>query len=107
MIKKLVDMYKKRNPIAYARSIGVKVGEHCKFVDNPIWGTEPYLIRIGNHVLISCNVTFVNHDGATWVFRETPDYKNVYKFGKITIGDNCFIGCNSTILPGVILEKTV
>lgn len=75
--------------------------KNCKFVDNPVWGTEPYLITIGDHVLISGQVSFINHDGSTWCFREEGPYKDTFKFGPITIGNNCFIGYKSTILPNV------
>lgn len=44
-----------------------------------------------------------NKDGATWCFRDEPAYKDVIKYGKISIGDNCFIGANVTILPGVTI----
>ena len=101
IISKLKDAYKRQDHIKYARYLGVKVGNNCRFVDNPAWGTEPYLISIGNHVLISGKVTFLTHDGSTWVFREEGPYKDTYKFGPITVGNNCFIGLNSTILPNV------
>lgn len=101
IIKKLVKRYKKSNdPIAYARSIGVSVGMGCRLLSTN-FGSEPWLITIGDHVLVSGNVTFLTHDGSTWVFRERPEYRNVVKYGAITIGNNCFIGNGSTILPGV------
>ena len=75
IVHKIIDLYKRQNHIKYAKSLGVKVGEDSRFVDNPIWGSEPYLISIGDHVLISGKVTFLNHDGATWVFREKGPYK--------------------------------
>ena len=89
--------------IGYARKIGVKIGENCRLIGNPGWGTEPWLITLGNHVEISCNVTFITHDGATWVFRNEEKYKDVIRYGKIVIKDNCFIGAHSTILPGVTI----
>lgn len=100
-VHKIMDMYKRQDHIKYARSLGVKVGNNSRFVDNPTWGSEPYLISIGDHVLISGRVTFLNHDGATWVFREKGPYKDTYKFGPIKIGNNCFIGFGATILPNV------
>ena len=30
-------------------------------------------------------------------------FKNVDKFGKITVGNNCFIGCRSIIMPNVTI----
>ena len=101
LVHRVVDLYKRRDHIQYAKSLGVKVGEKSRFVDNPAWGSEPYLITIGKHVLISGRVTFLNHDGATWLFREEGPYKDTYKFGPIVVGDNCFIGFGVTILPNV------
>lgn len=45
------------------------------------------------------------HDGATWVFRDNDKYKNVVRFGKIQVEDNCFIGARSIIMPGVTIGK--
>lgn len=100
-IHKIIDLYKRQDYIKYASSLGVKVGKDCRFVDNPAWGSEPYLISIGDHVLISGRVAFLNHDGATWLFRENGPYKDTYKFGPIVVGNNCFIGFGATILPNV------
>lgn len=80
---------------------GLKIGDNVRIMRNPDFGSEPYLISIGNHVTISGNVSFVNHDGGTWVFREQEGYRDVMKKGRITIHDNCFIGRNSLILPNV------
>lgn len=101
VIQKLINYYKRRNHVQYAVQLGVKVGENCRFVDNPCWGSEPYLISIGDHVLISSQVAFLTHDGATWCFREESRYKDTYKFGSIRVGNNCFIGFRSIILPDV------
>lgn len=100
---RVISLYKRQDHIKYARSLGVKVGEASRFVDNPTWESEPCLISIGDHVQISGKVTFLNHDGATWVFREKGPYKDTYKFGPIKIGSNCFIGFGATILPNVTI----
>ena len=88
-------------PLKYARKIGVKIGSQSRLVDMPNFGSEPYLITIGKHVLISFDVTFITHDASTFVFREKEGYKNIYKFGPIVVGDNCFIGAKTIILPNV------
>ena len=84
----------------YARAVGVRIGKDC-LVETRNWGTEPYLIEIGNHVRITMGVSFVNHDGGIWVFRE--DMPDLDVFGKIKIGNNTYIGNNATILPGVTI----
>ena len=97
----LSNMIGKMDPIKHAKRIGVKIGDNCRLTNSPNWGSEPYLITIGNHVLISNDVMFLTHDGSTFVFREKEEYKDIYKFGKIEIGNNCFIGARSIILPNV------
>lgn len=79
------------------------MGKDCRLIGSPDWGSEPYLIKIGNHTEISCDVSFITHDGTTWVFRNQDRYKDIVRFGKIEIGVNCFIGARSTILPGVCI----
>lgn len=86
----------------YFRKQGAIVGEGCNIAVRNL-GTEPYLIKIGNHVNINEGVRLITHDGGTWVFRqETPDIK---VFGPIVLEDNCFIGMNTVILPGVRIGK--
>lgn len=99
----LADKYRRRfsDRILYSKRKGVQIGTGCKLNDIPSWGSEPWLITIGNHVEISSAVTFITHDGATWVFRDQEKYKDVIKYGKITIHDNCFIGMQSTLMPDV------
>lgn len=70
------------------------------------FGSEPYLITLKRGCRISSDVRFVNHDGGTWAFRNTWDkYKDVVKYGKITVGEYSFIGAGSTIMPGVHIGK--
>lgn len=94
---------KKTNPIKYAQKIGVSLGNRCRLNGSPEWGSEPWLIQLGDHTEISFDCAFITHDGSTWVFREEQRYNKVIRFGRITIGNNCFIGAKSTILPGVTI----
>jgi acetyltransferase-like isoleucine patch superfamily enzyme len=83
------------------RKQGLQIADDCRLMGMPFFGSEPYLISIGKHVTISGNVTFVTHDGGTFVFRHLPQYQHVVKYGRITVRDNCFIGFGAIILPGV------
>jgi acetyltransferase-like isoleucine patch superfamily enzyme len=83
------------------RKRGLQIADDCRLVGLPDFGSEPYLISIGKHVTITARVSFITHDGGTWVFRGQPGCDQVIKYGRITIYDNCFIGYGSTILPGV------
>ncbi|ERM80689.1 hypothetical protein P872_21535 [Rhodonellum psychrophilum GCM71 = DSM 17998] len=89
-----------KNPILFAKRIGVKVGDNCRIASNN-FGSEPYLIEIGNNVNVTKGVKFINHDGGVWVFRkESPKFD---VFGKIIIKNNVYIGNNVSILPGVTI----
>lgn len=87
-----------------ARKRGVKIGKNCILYNNINFGSEPYLISIGNHCTITADVTFITHDGGTWILRENKDFLGS-KFGKIIISDNCFIGIRSIIMPNVTIGK--
>ena len=81
---------------------GVKIGKDCLLCSSPMT-REPYLINIGNNVTVSTNVTFVTHDNSIKLLY--PEKSDV--FGKIVIGNNCFIGENVTILYGVTLADNI
>jgi acetyltransferase-like isoleucine patch superfamily enzyme len=84
---------------------GMKIGKGISVMGNVDFGSEPYLITLEDNVRISFGVSFVTHDGGTWAFRDKPEYADVIKYGKIHVGERTFIGCNSTILPGVTIGK--
>jgi acetyltransferase-like isoleucine patch superfamily enzyme len=92
------------SPERFARELGLRFGNGCRFIsiNRETFGSEPYLIQLGDQVSISSGVRFVNHDGGVWVLRHM--YKNLEQidlFKRIVIGNNVFIGLNVIILPGV------
>ena len=94
--------------INYFRSRGAIIGNHCDISSDVKFGTEPYLITIGDYVRITSNVRIVTHDGSMWVLRNlgiTP--QNMDCFGKVRIGNNVNIGWNSIILPNVTIGNNV
>lgn len=68
---------------------------------NVDWGSEPWLVTLGDHVYLTTRVQLITHDGGTWVLLDDPIYADVIKYGEIVIGDNVFVGLGSTIMPGV------
>lgn len=86
-----------------AQRKGLEIGADCRFVGFPSFGSEPYLVSLGNHVAISAGVVFLTHDGGTWVFRSRPEFQGVIRFGRIRINDNCVIGARSILLPNVTI----
>jgi acetyltransferase-like isoleucine patch superfamily enzyme len=68
-------------------------------IDLSTFGTEPYLITLGNHVEVTEGVRFVTHDGGVWRFRQ--EFSNIDVFGPIALEDNVYVGLNTILLPGV------
>lgn len=102
---RISDFLKRKfmNPVKYAKSIGVNVGEKCEFYSDILWGSEPYLITIGNNVRITSGCKFVTHDGGVWVLRNSKNIKNADIFGTIKIGNNVHLGLNVIVMPGVTI----
>lgn len=111
LLKKiLLKIYKKiflrtySSRIRYYKKIGVKIGENTIILsDESSFGSEPFLIEIGNDCLISGNVNFLTHDGGMWVLNNLGITNKADKFGKIVIGNNVFIGIRTLIMPGVTI----
>ena len=101
--KLLREVRTRRDPVGFARSLGVTIGADAWLISTGIgtWGSEPFLIRIGDRVLITAGVRFVTHDGAVWPFRR--QLPKIDRIAPIVIGDDCFIGMNAIILPGVTI----
>ena len=82
-------------------------GEHC-YLQPWNFGTEPHLISFGDNVHVASGVTFINHDITSMMFNYM-DKEHNYRFrqGEIKIGNNVFIGSNSTILYDVTIGDNV
>lgn len=96
--------YQRQTKLEDYLQLGLRLGENVDFVSLPNFGSEPYLISIGDNTTISFDCAFVTHDAATRVIRNLPDGDpETVIYGPINIGKNCFIGCRSTILAGVTI----
>lgn len=105
MFKRVLNLYRKKNwsTERLARFNGVKIGKQCD-IKNVSFGSEPYLISIGNRVQITDGVKIFTHGGGH-VFREK--YPDIDFFGKVVIKDNVYIGNNCLIMPGVTIGSNV
>ena len=93
--------------IKYSRKQGVKIGDQCTLLGRVEWGSEPYLINIGNQVRITSGCQFVTHDGGMHVLRNYKKEPELDLFGPITVGNNVFIGIRTIIMPGVTIGNNV
>ena len=80
----------------FFRKKGMIIGENCKIYSD-ISTTESYLVELGDDVTISTNVEILTHDNS--ICKVDNNFTDL--FGKVKIGNNCFIGANTLILPGV------
>ena len=103
LLKRFVDrIQRNKDIVTYLREKGVKIGEGCEIYSVESFGSEPYLVEIGNNVRINSGVSLVTHDGGVWVLRNlNPAFKEADLFGKIIIHDNVHIGTNAIIMPNV------
>ena len=92
-----------KDKITMLRESGMKIGDGCEIFDNVNFGSEPYLITIGDHVRITEGVKFLNHDGGVWVLRKMKLLEDADIFGQIKVGNNVHIGMDATICPGVTI----
>lgn len=94
--------YLKRKKYFYSQ------GENC-FFSTHLFGTEPKHISFGNNVWLATRVNFITHDVSVLMVQNYYKDKtlNFDYVGYIKIGDNVFIGANSTILPNVTITNNV
>ena len=88
------------DPVQYFRGQGVEIGDDVEIFGASLntFGSEPYLVSIGNHVTISHAVDFITHDGGLRVAR--MQFPDAYVYGRIRVADNCFLGAHTILLPG-------
>lgn len=96
--------------IPYLREQGMRIGEGTKIFANPrnvfIDPTRPWLIEIGNDVQITSGVKILTH-GYDWSVIKGTTGEVLGSAGKVTIGNNCFIGMNAVILKGATIGDNV
>lgn len=114
MIKNILKkiLYRERASIdtyvKYLRKKGMKIGENFYAAQRNVIidETRPWLIEIGNNVVITdrCNILTHGYDLSVIMNKSGDLYGSA---GKVKIGNNVFIGINSTILKGVEIGNNV
>jgi acetyltransferase-like isoleucine patch superfamily enzyme len=89
----------------YSRYFKVNMGKRVRITGAFSFGSEPYLITIRDDVTITNGVIFHTHDGGVGVLRNKYPGINIFK--PIRVGNNVFIGTNTTILPVVTIGNNV
>lgn len=108
------ETYKKLNP-KYLRSLGINIPEdyyengHGFIAPDVMFdGSDFSLISIGKNTTISVNVVFLTHDFSISKGLKMIGAEESGKFIKpISVGENCFIGMRTILLPGTSIGNNV
>lgn len=105
MFRKIINLYRQNvwSPERLARYRGVSIGKNCN-IQKVSFGSEPFLITIGDHVQITNGTKIFTHGGAFILRKKYPDMDF---FGKVVIKNNVYIGNNCLIMPGVTIGSNV
>lgn len=104
LISKIKARLKERSALKnkeYLLNKGLRIGENVHINFDSIDSLYPWLIKIGSNILFSPNVKILAHDSSTQI----PLKKA--KIGRVTIGDNVFIGYNSVVLCNTSIGDNV
>lgn len=83
-------------------SMGMKVGANFKRLNGVILDpSHCWLIEIGDNVTMAPRVHILCHDAST------KSFLNYTKIGRVSIGNNVFIGAESVVLPNVTIGNNV
>lgn len=101
--------------IKLLKRMGMKITGTPRYIAPSVHfdGNDLSLISIGNDTVISKNVEFLTHDfsiarGLQAIDKKVAERgKDEFFLKKIHIGNNCFIGLNSTLLPGCSIGDNV
>lgn len=104
----MLDGFEKAKLLKKMNYFGAQ-GEDCYFsISN--FNTEPHMIYFGNNVSVATGVKFITHDVTHFVFRNIDKTDGINwsgRVGRISIGNNVFIGANSVILYDVNIGNNV
>jgi len=96
------------------RQKGIKIGKNTRILTSiKNFGSEPYLVKIGDDCIITSGVKFITHDASIAValkYNKIPREINGKKkelMGKIVVGDNVRIGVNTIVLTNVTIGSNV
>ena len=106
MIKKFYKAFlRKFNPLKFAEKSGVNFKGKVFVYGGIEWGSEPWIITLGDNVHITDGVKFITHDGGTLLFRKYVPDLEITK--PIIVGNDVYFGTESIIMPGVTIGNKV
>ena len=58
------------SPVKYAEIVGVNFGSDLHIYGTVHWGSEPWIITLGNNVHLTDGVSFLTHDAGILIFKK-------------------------------------
>ena len=111
LVKKIIwpNRYNNEAFVSFLKKKGAKIGRNTRFIEprkcHVDVGRAEY-ITIGDNCCLSC-ANILAHDYSWYVLKDAYDEILPDPGGKVEIGNNCFIGFNSTILKNTIIGDNV
>lgn len=97
----------KRAEFLRKKNVFSSMGEHC-FYQPRYLPPEAELIRFGDNVVVAAQVRFITHDAIHYMLRNVSENdKFPIYYGAIEVGNNVFIGSNTTVLPDTKIDDNV
>ena len=102
MFAKLMNHFRNAEKnAAHYRKLGLKLGGGFEILNGWDFGSEPWLIEIGDNVRITSGVRFVTHDGGVWVLRHKYNTRSILSYPiSISLGKfESAITCILVLMP--------
>jgi acetyltransferase-like isoleucine patch superfamily enzyme len=96
LIKKIVKRIIYGHQLVHKYTIG-NIKHHNTKIDT----LTPNLVFIGDYFVSAPGSRILTHDASLFM------KYNIYKVGKVIIGDNVFLGANAIVMPGVTIGDNV
>lgn len=103
------NCYSSEAYIKHMKKLGVKVGENCHIFEPKLVNIDlfrPYLLELGNNVVLCAKSTILTHDYSHCVVCEKYG-RNIGDAKPVKIGNNVFVGIDAMILMGTEIGNNV
>lgn len=80
---------------------GLNIGPNTYYTRQNLDGMTPRLITLGRDCVLAPTAMILTHDASSFI------HTGKYRFAPVKIGDRCFLGYNSIIMPGVTIGDDV
>lgn len=109
-VKRILANRDWNSKIKYLTERGARIGNGTMLnCGVEAFGTEPYLITVGEKCLFAADIHLITHDGGVTMlnFLDYFGEQHMDSIAPITIGDKVYIGTGAYVMPGVTIGNNV